>query len=44
VFEIADVQALPFEDDSFDACRAARLLEHVPDAELALTEMVRVAT
>lgn len=25
VFEVADVQALPFEDDSFDACRAARL-------------------
>jgi hypothetical protein len=41
VFEVADVQALPFDDDSFDACRAARLLEHVPNAELALTEMVR---
>src|SRR4030095_1768926 len=42
VFEQGDVQALPFEDGSFDACRAARLLEHLPDAELALTEMVRV--
>ena len=42
VFQQGDVQALPFEDGRFDACRAARLLEHVPNAELALTEMVRV--
>ena len=42
VFEQGDVQALPFEDGSFDACRAARLLEHLPNAESALTEMVRV--
>ena len=42
VFELGDVQALPFEDGSFDACRASRLLEHLPDAELALSEMARV--
>jgi ubiquinone/menaquinone biosynthesis C-methylase UbiE len=42
VFEQGDVQALPFEDASFDACRAARLLEHVPNAERALAEMARV--
>jgi ubiquinone/menaquinone biosynthesis C-methylase UbiE len=42
VFEQGDVQALPFEDGSFDACRAARLLEHLPNPELALAEMVRV--
>jgi hypothetical protein len=38
-FEQGDAEALPFEDGSFDACRAARLLEHLPNAELALTEM-----
>jgi SAM-dependent methyltransferase len=41
-FARGDVQALPFEDGSFDACRAARVLEHLPNAELALAEMVRV--
>lgn len=41
-FARGDVQALPFEDGSFDACRAARLLEHLPDAEPALAELVRV--
>jgi len=42
VFEQGDVQALPFEDGSFDACRAARLLEHLPNPDLALAEMERV--
>ena len=41
-FEVGDVQALPFSDDTFDVCRAERLLEHVSDPERALTEMVRV--
>jgi len=41
-FARGDVQALPFEDGSFDACRAARVLEHLPNAELAVAEMVRV--
>ena len=41
-FEIGEVQALPFPDGSFDVCRAQRLLEHVPDADRPLTEMVRV--
>ena len=41
-FEVGDVQALPFPDGAFDVCRAARLLEHLPDAGRALTEMVRV--
>jgi ubiquinone/menaquinone biosynthesis C-methylase UbiE len=38
----ADVQALPFEDASFDACRCERVLMHVTDAGIALTELVRV--
>lgn len=41
-FEVGDVQALPFPDGEFDVCRAARLLEHVPDIRAALAEMVRV--
>ena len=42
-FVQADVQHLPFADASFDGVRAERLLQHVPDAELALRELVRVA-
>ncbi|MGH8283176.1 MAG: methyltransferase domain-containing protein [Gammaproteobacteria bacterium] len=41
-FEVGDVQALRFEDDTFDAVRTERLLMHVPDADRAFTEMVRV--
>ena len=41
-FEVGDVQALPFPDDTFDVCRAERLLEHLTDPERALAEMVRV--
>jgi ubiquinone/menaquinone biosynthesis C-methylase UbiE len=41
-FEIGDVHTLPFPDGIFDVCRAARLLEHVPDAGPALAEMARV--
>ena len=39
---IGDVEALPFRESSFDACRAARLLEHLPDGRVALGEMARV--
>jgi ubiquinone/menaquinone biosynthesis C-methylase UbiE len=39
----ADVQSLPFADGSFDAIRAERLLQHTPDADAAIAEMVRVA-
>jgi ubiquinone/menaquinone biosynthesis C-methylase UbiE len=41
-FEVGDVQALRFPDATFDVCRAARLLEHLPDAGQALAEMARV--
>lgn len=41
-FEVGEVQALPYPDDTFDACRAARLLEHLPTADRALSEMARV--
>ena len=41
-FEVGDAQALRFADATFDACRTERMLMHVPDAERAFTEMVRV--
>lgn len=41
-FEVGDVEALPFPDATFDVCRAARLLEHLPDAGRGLSEMARV--
>lgn len=39
---VADVQALPFEEDSFDAVVAAWMLYHVPDLDLGLAEIARV--
>lgn len=39
---VGDVQALPFEDASFDCVVAAWMLYHVPDVERALAEIARV--
>ena len=39
---IADVQDLPFDDESFDAAVAAWMLYHVPDLERGLAEIARV--
>jgi SAM-dependent methyltransferase len=41
-FVVADVLALPFEDDRFDATIAESVLTFVPDKERAIAEMVRV--
>ena len=41
-FEVGDVQELRFDDVSFDAVRTERLLMHVPNAERAVAEMIRV--
>jgi ubiquinone/menaquinone biosynthesis C-methylase UbiE len=41
-FEVGEAQSLPFPDAAFDVCRAARLLEHLPDARPVLAEMIRV--
>jgi ubiquinone/menaquinone biosynthesis C-methylase UbiE len=41
-FRTADVTALPFEDATFDACRADRVTVHVPDAARAVRELARV--
>jgi SAM-dependent methyltransferase len=41
-FRVGDAQALPFEDDSFDAARIERTLQHLPDPDRALRELRRV--
>ena len=41
-FVVADVHALPFEDDSFDVVHAHQVLQHVGDPVQALREMTRV--
>jgi ubiquinone/menaquinone biosynthesis C-methylase UbiE len=42
-FRVGDAYALPFEDETFDACRADRVFHHLVDPEKALAEMARVA-
>lgn len=42
-FRVADAHRLPFEDGSFDACRADRVFHHLEDPAAALAELVRVA-
>jgi ubiquinone/menaquinone biosynthesis C-methylase UbiE len=40
--QVGDAMALPFPDDTFDACRSERVFQHLPDPAGALAEMVRV--
>lgn len=40
--EVADGSFLPFDSDTFDACRSERLLQHVIDGEAVVKEIVRV--
>ena len=40
--EVADVEALPFDDATFDLVLGHAVLHHVPDVEQAFTEMLRV--
>jgi SAM-dependent methyltransferase len=39
---VADMRALPFEDDSFASVISVQSLEHVPDPERAVAEVARV--
>src|SRR5215469_9407548 len=41
-FDRGDAANLPYEDASFGACRAATVLQHVPDASQVIREMIRV--
>ena len=41
-YEVCDVVELPFVDESFDVICSNELIEHLPDVETALSEMVRV--
>lgn len=42
-FEVQDVHALTYDDNSFDVVHAHQVLQHVSDPVLALSEMKRVA-
>lgn len=39
---VADVQAIPFDDGTFDVVVSQETLEHVPDPDKGLAELVRV--
>ncbi len=41
-YRVCDVMELPFESESFDVICSNELIEHLPDVETALTEMIRV--
>ena len=41
-FQVIDVQAIPFDDNSFDAVLANHMLYHVPDLSQAFSEIRRV--
>lgn len=41
-YQVCDVLELPFEDDSFDVICSNELIEHLPEVETALKEMIRV--
>jgi SAM-dependent methyltransferase len=42
-YEVASVEKLPFEDNTFDLVTCQTVLIHVPDRRAALAEMIRVA-
>ena len=41
-YQVCDVMELPFENESFDVICSNELVEHLPDVQTALTEMMRV--
>lgn len=41
-FQVADAQALPFENDEFDFIVSCECLEHVPDPQKMINELYRV--
>lgn len=43
VFQVADLENLPFPDNSFDVVVCSHVLEHIPDFDKGLHELVRVS-
>ena len=41
-FQVGNVKALPFADNSFSRCRIDRVLQHIPQPQEAISELVRV--
>ena len=41
-YQVCDVMELPFENEAFDVICSNELVEHLPDVQTALTEMMRV--
>ena len=41
-YQVCDVMELPFESESFNVICSNELVEHLPDVEMALNEMIRV--
>ena len=41
-YRVCDVLELPFPDETFDVVCSNELIEHLPDVETALSEMIRV--
>lgn len=42
IHQVGEATALPFPDNTFDACRSERVFQHVPDPAAVLAEMIRV--
>ena len=43
-YQVCDVMELPFESESFNVICSNELVEHLPDVETALKEMIRVVS
>jgi ubiquinone/menaquinone biosynthesis C-methylase UbiE len=41
-FQVGDLRQLPFDDGTFTRCRIDRVLQHVPEPHVAISELVRV--
>ena len=41
-FQVGEAAQLPWQSNTFDACRADRLLQHVPDPRQVFNELLRV--
>ncbi len=41
-FQVGDLRQLPFAEETFTRCRIDRVLQHVPEPQVAISELVRV--